>query len=946
MQANGELSAQAIRHFVGRTWELAGLGADFIGGADAGVDDEAATAPAASKPVALITGLGGMGKTALCAEAMALWEEQFHWVLIFQAKPHPLNFETTLREIHLALKGELQVYHAHLQDNPADAIYREADAANDFTGQKRLRRMMANLVLALQSEVILLVLDNFETNLTPQPRTAKDDAEPCWECQDPAWDECLAQLASGLEASASRVLITCRRPLAALAGANCHRVALGPLAASEAGLYLREHPVLSRMMFSADEEEGKLALRLFYASRFHPLLMDRLARLAADPSLRAQLLAALTTLETRKDATQLPALFAGLKGEGRATPAQIALELAYLDDALVVSIDQLIASVDPDARRVLWLVALANEPVTRGLLAAVWHGEESEEQQQLRQIKQSLERLPQLPAEMQAALRALPAEIHAVLAALPPKPQARPDIAAPLRKLSAIGLSTEQADGPQDDNPLIACHEVVRERIKVWMAARLAEQDGLSDKLIYLAYADLLAGYFKANQHKDLQSALLAGSRAIVYCIQAGAYEKLGEFAGDIVTGSNDRRLLQGLLPYLRNAADAAPAGRPRWRCLAYLADALSGGGQADASLEFYQQAIELARAATGGATARQAWADLGWFCGNAAVAFTQIGQLDSARHYHLESAEAKKQAARPAIEIIGGELEVLRIDIMQGRASLVLPQITSQLARVALWWQHWRAGQINPEAPDPEPLARTYISALNIAMQAAAALEDWQAALGYLVTQLEVKRFLQRPAAEIADTRFNRATMLGRLRRFDEAMEDLQACLQLFQHDPARKSRVLSALAALYDEQGDLAQALTQARRALALREGLPDPSERAISHNNLAIYLARNADAQAQEQAHWHRLAALLYLLVSELGQDLQTSLGNYAILFRHVKANHTRLFIPRIADLLRQPGFDPLAQWLSLRAVDLEALQTEVDQLLEQVRQLALAEPNEQE
>ena len=187
LQVNGELSAQAIRHFVGRTWELAGLGADFIGGADAGVDDEAETAPAAGKPVALITGLGGMGKTALCAEAMALWEEQFHWVLIFQAKPHPLNFETTLREIHLALKGELQVYHAHLQDNPADAIYREADAANDFTGQKRLRRMMANLVLALQSEAILLVLDNFETNLTPQPRTAKDDAEPCWECQDPAW---------------------------------------------------------------------------------------------------------------------------------------------------------------------------------------------------------------------------------------------------------------------------------------------------------------------------------------------------------------------------------------------------------------------------------------------------------------------------------------------------------------------------------------------------------------------------------------------------------------------------------------------------------------------------------------------------------------------------------------------------------------------------------------
>ena len=282
----------------------------------------------------------------------------------------------------------------------------------------------------------------------------------------------------------------------------------------------------------------------------------------------------------------------------------------------------------------------------------------------------------------------------------------------------------------------------------------------------------------------------------------------------------------------------------------------------------------------------------------------------------------------------------------MQGRASSVLPQITSQLARVALWWQQWCAGQTDPEAPDSETLARAYISALNIAMQAATALQDWLAALCHLDTQLEVERFLQRPAAEIASTRFNRATVLGRLRRYDEAMEELQACLQLFQHDPARKANVLSALADLYDEQGDLAQALTQERRALALCEGLPDPSDRALSHGNLAIYLARSAEAQAQEQAHWHRLAALLYLQVSGLGQDLQTSLRNYAIDFRDAKANHTRLSIPRIADLLRQPGFDPLAQWLSLREVDLEALQAEVDQRLEQVRQHVLAEPDEQE
>ena len=232
------------------------------------------------------------------------------------------------------------------------------------------------------------------------------------------------------------------------------------------------------------------------------------------------------------------------------------------------------------------------------------------------------------------------------------------------------------------------------------------------------------------------------------------------------------------------------------------------------------------------------------------------------------------------------------------GRASSALPQITSRLARVVLWWQHWREGQPDPEAPDLEALARSYVSALDVAKQAATALEDW-------------------PAAEIANTRFNRATVLGPLRRFGAAMEELQA---FFSTTPPERPRCL-------------------ARLPICM-------TSKAISHNNLASYLARSADAQAQEQAHWHQLTALLYFLVSELGQDLQTSLGNYAIFFRHAKVNHTPLFIPRIADLLIHPGFDPLAQWLSLRAVDLEALQTVVDELLEQVRQQALAEPDEQE
>ena len=68
-----ELTTTGHEHFVGRTWELAGLGAEFIG----------TSRGSETQPVAVITGLGGMGKTALVAEALALWETRFEWVLLY-----------------------------------------------------------------------------------------------------------------------------------------------------------------------------------------------------------------------------------------------------------------------------------------------------------------------------------------------------------------------------------------------------------------------------------------------------------------------------------------------------------------------------------------------------------------------------------------------------------------------------------------------------------------------------------------------------------------------------------------------------------------------------------------------------------------------------------------------------------------------------------------------
>jgi hypothetical protein len=490
-----ELTIAGHAHFVGRTWELAGLGADCIG----------SSRGAEVKPVALITGLGGMGKTTLTAEALALWESRFDWVLLYQAKPNALGIDHDfLWNIHLRLTDKSDSYRARIAANSRDAVWLPVEG--DFTGTRRMEVMLENLVAVLRAQAILLVLDNFETNLKPQaePGTA---AEPLWACQDPAWDRCLTQLAAELVGTLSRVLITCRRPLAALAGMACHRVLLGPLPAGEAALYLREHAGLSRMVFGSDAAERSLAMRLLQASRFHPLLMDRLARLATGgPALRPQFLQALEVLETHHDYSQLPALFATQPGDTQ--------ELAYLDDALATSLDQLIRDASPDARRLLWMIAVANDPIPFGLLQGVWSGE-SHEQQWLRQLKQMLDRLPQLPVELQERLKAMPPELRAMVDALPPAAPTRSDPALLLRYLVAVGLATEERTGPDDTNPGLTCHELVRERIRAWMYDHPQDRADLTENTIRLAYAEWLEAAYETLQHQNMTAALRVGSRAL-----------------------------------------------------------------------------------------------------------------------------------------------------------------------------------------------------------------------------------------------------------------------------------------------------------------------------------------------------------------------------------------------------------------------------------------------
>ena len=87
----------------------------------------------------------------------------------------------------------------------------------------------------------------------------------------------------------------------------------------------------------------------------------------------------------------------------------------------------------------------------------------------------------------------------------------------------AVGLVTEERTGPDDANPDLTCHELVRERIRAWMLDHPQDRDELTENTIRLAYAERLEAVFKGLQHQNMTAALEAGSRALVYCVQAGA---------------------------------------------------------------------------------------------------------------------------------------------------------------------------------------------------------------------------------------------------------------------------------------------------------------------------------------------------------------------------------------------------------------------------------------
>lgn len=101
---------------------------------------------------------------------------------------------------------------------------------------------------------------------------------------------------------------------------------------------------------------------------------------------------------------------------------------------------------------------------------------------------------------------------------------------------------------------------------------------------------------------------------------------------------------------------------------------------------------------------------------------------------------------------------------------------------------------------------------------------------------------------------------------------------------------------------------------------------------HGNLANYLDQ---MEALEEAARHRLTAIVYNLVMGQQQNFANNLHNLAIPMREVAASGGRYELPRLAELLTRPEFEPLQRTLMGRGVALDVLQAEIDQQVEAVR-----------
>jgi tetratricopeptide (TPR) repeat protein len=854
---------RALKHFVGRADELRALRRHLFGAG-------------ATRALARLWGVGGLGKTALAAEAIHLWGADFDLVLgVRPAGDQALSLEGWLQDVDYHVLHSLGIQGYRIWDEFAEGLARE----------RWLAGRLDELLRFLNSHRALLVIDNFEPNL----RRVGEAGELRYVCADPEWGRTLARLAGELSPGLSCLLLTSRRAPGELLGApNVVELAVGPLDAGEWWTFARTAPHLRRLWLGSEEERA-LLLRALSVARGHPLILNALEQLAARPQ---ELARRLDEFEARGGH------YAGageLLAAGE-TPEARAAQMAYFEEIAAHSLRALIEDRSPAAQRLLRVITLALEAVDDDLIAYVWEDEGFSEE------------MPRLQPAGQGWR-------------------------APLGELLAAGLLTAElrtgtrADGSSVEKTTYVWHPMVAEQA----AEVLPDGEAFPEAAYRRRYAvrnlSMFSRYRQPQSRAQAEIALAAARDAVPYLLRLGDSGTAVAVINDIHALSQALDFRRDLQGWIRQLLDQVPPGEQREVLLQALADVYKGEGRPQAALPLYRQALESAEA-------RGDWLSCGISSHQLGIAHTMANDYPAARAAYRSALRYKRRAGKLNTARLSSLAELARLLVIEGGARNLARARTHAAWHAAIARAYYQRCQADPAAVEAKSVAtpeHMLIGVLDLQRMAEARSEDWAAALRICEEQLELDQHHHHGELAVAEDVFNRATYLLRLGRLDEAEQDLRFCRRVFHNhqQPVYEAKVLSQLGTLADRQADPARAAQFETQALAIRHRLGALSDAAISHNNLDIYLGKVG--QTEEAILEGCCAALIRALTGEQ-QELLATLWNVSIDLHEFPPAEHRAHWPTAVALFGK--YPELGELLAARGVDAAAAQGVLDRSWEVV------------